>query len=299
MPLILAEPPKTATRPVPPPPKGITRNFQSQPAAPQTTIPKPPPNSGAQTSPLGTPDPPKSGGKQVQKPLPPDWKVLVPDGTGTERTDGPKQSNDAMPRPPETKPKPGLTIDVLCKKLGIPEEQCVAENADEALKSAGRHNWPPIIPLKEADGYYFVVGSAQPSPDFAIKLRQAIVPEIVGYAKEFQTDVIEVVGHTDDQPIQGMVSNLDTLSFDVLLRGEPAAKLRASDNAGLGFARAVAIVQILNSDERLKKFIILPSSSAQVVDTFGKLANGSSSGDVKQRRRIEIRLRQSEEPSPR
>jgi outer membrane protein OmpA-like peptidoglycan-associated protein len=189
---------------------------------------------------------------------------------------------------------PGLTLDALCKKLGIPADKCLVVNADEALKSAGRHNWPPIIPLKEADGYYFVVGSAQPSPDFATKLTKDIVPEILKYADEFQTDVIEVVGHTDAQPIQGIVSNLDTMSFDVLLGGQAASKLSAADNAGLGLARAIAIVQVLRGDERLKKFAILPSSSAQLIDTTGKLADGSSSGDVKQRRRIEIRLRQSE-----
>jgi outer membrane protein OmpA-like peptidoglycan-associated protein len=276
MPLILAEPPKVAT-PLGLP--GATSRDTKSSALPKTDGP---------TTPFGTPDKPKSGGTEKQKPLPPDWKVLVPDGTGRERTEGPNRTENAVPRPPDTQPMPGLTLDALCKKLGIPGDKCLVVNADEALKSAGRHNWPPIIPLKEADGYYFGSGSAQPSPDFATKLREGIVPEILKYADEFQTDVIEVVGHTDAQPIQGIVSS------DVLLRGKPASQLCAGDNAGLGLARAIAIVQILSGDERLKKFTILPSSSAQLVDTTGKLANGSSSGDVKQRRRIEIRLRQSE-----
>jgi hypothetical protein len=282
MPLILAEAPKVGA----PPGKSAIAARDPRPGS----VPKP----DRPTSPLGTPDQPKSGGTAAQKPLPPDWKVLVPDGTASERTEGPNKTENAVPQPPDTQPMPGLTLDALCKKLGIPAGKCLAVNADEALKQAGRHNWPPIIPLKEADGYYFVVGSAQPSPDFATKLTKDIVPEILKYANEFQTDVIEVVGHTDDQPIQGIVSNLDTMSFEVLLRGQPAAKLSAADNAGLGLARAIAIVQILSGDERLKKFRILPSSSAQLVDTTGKLADGSSSGDVKQRRRIEIRLRQSE-----
>lgn len=291
MPLILAEAPKSADSRV--------ATVQGKPGVNPPEVkrsPQPKPNSP--TTPLGTPDPPKQGGTEAQRPLPPDWKVLVPDGTGSERTEGPNKAERSIPQPPDAQPKPGLTLDALCKKLGIPDDKCLVVNADEALKSAGRHNWPPIIPLKEADGYYFVVGSAQPSSDFEAKLRDGIVPEIVRYANEFQTDVIEVVGHTDDQPIQGVASNLDTMSFDVLLRRQPAAKLSASDNAGLGLARAIAIVQILSSDDRLKKFIILPSSSAQVVDTTGKLADGSSRGDVKQRRRIEIRLRQSEQANP-
>jgi len=85
-----------------------------------------------------------------------------------------------------------------------------------ALKVAGRHNWPPIINLKEADGYYFLVASAQASTEFESKVRKAIVPEILKYAKEFKTNVIEVVGHTDEQPIKGIDTNLDTTVFDVL-----------------------------------------------------------------------------------
>jgi len=184
-------------------------------------------------------------------------------------------------------------LDAICQKLGIPASSCSVPNAEEALKNAGKHNWPPIIPLKEADGYFFLIGSAQPSVEFEVKLREAVVPEIVKYAREFKTDVVEVVGHTDEQRIQGLSSNLDWTTFEVLLRNESAGKMVAADNAGLGFARAVAIVQILRRDPRLKDMTILPLSAAQVVDTSGKLAAGTSGGDEKQRRRIEVRLRQS------
>ena len=39
---------------------------------------------------------------------------------------------------------------------------------------------------------------------------------------------------------------------------------------------------------------ILPLSAAQMIDVDGKLSNGSKGGDVKERRRIEIRVRQSD-----
>ena len=224
--------------------------------------------------------------------------MLVPDGTGAERMETAEGAKDSPPRPPSAEPKPGLTLDSICKKLAIPMDKCTVVNADTLLRSAGRHNWPPIIPLREADGYFFISGSAQPSPEFEEKLRKSVVPEILKYAEKYQTDLIEVVGHTDEQPIRSLSSNLDTTAFDVLLRGEPAAKLSAGDNAGLGFARAAAIVQILGNDSQLKRMTILPLSAAQVVDVTGKLAAGSSNGDVKQRRRIEIRLRQSETSTP-
>ncbi|UYN96084.1 MAG: hypothetical protein KIT25_03830 [Enhydrobacter sp.] len=237
----------------------------------------------------------------AKEPLPEDWKELVPDGAGSEREAGPNGAQESQLRPPTSRPVPGLTVDAVCKKLGIPPNKCTVANADVQLRNAGQHNWPPIIRLKEADGYYFVTGSAQPSPEFTRKVRESVVRQIIEYATQFQTDVIEVVGHTDQQEIRGLSSNLDVTAFDILLKGGPAANMAAADNAGLGFARAAAIVQILGQSDELKKrrMIILPLSAAQVVDTDGKLADGSNSGDVKERRRIEIRLRQSEPGSPR
>src|SRR5262249_16288200 len=107
--------------------------------------PRPAPKPGPTSTPLGTPDPPKDGGDKARRPLPPDWKVLVPDGTGSERSEGPNKAENSLPQPPNSRGKPGLTLDALCKKLGIPDDKCIVANADDALRSAGRHNWPPII----------------------------------------------------------------------------------------------------------------------------------------------------------
>lgn len=284
MPVLLAEAAKRSAAAASQEAAGAAKTAQSRPSSDPKS-----------DSSLGTPDrSSEQAAWNAQTPLPDDWKVLVPDGAGSGRVDGPNGSREMALRPPSAEPKPGLTLDAICKKLDVPQDKCTVVNADALLHNAGRHNWPPIIPLKEADGYYFIVGSAEASAEFEVKLRKAVVPEIQKYAREFQTDVIEVVGHTDEQPIKGLSSNLDATAFDVLLRGGGAAKMSVSDNAGLGFARAAAIVQILRSEPELKGMIILPLSAAQVVDTTGKLADGSSGGDVKQRRRIEIRLRQSE-----
>lgn len=182
----------------------------------------------------------------------------------------------------------------MCDKFGISAADCTAKAANEKLSALGRHNWPPIIKLKEADGEFFIVGSAQVSPAFEAKIKRDVVPRILDLVSRFQTDVVEIVGHTDEQPIAaGTPSTLDSLSIDVIAKGEPAARLTAADNAGLGFARALAVVQVLNKDDRLKKLTILPLSAAQVIDVDGKLSNGNKGGDVKERRRIEIRVRQT------
>jgi hypothetical protein len=87
-------------------------------------------------------------------------------------------------------------------------------------------------------------------------------PKILELVNRFQTDVVEIVGHTDEQPIpSGIPSTLDTLSIDVIAKGEPASRLDAADNAGLGFARAL-----------LKSLTVLPLSAAQVIDVDGKLS---------------------------
>ena len=82
--------------------------------------------------------------------------MLAPDRTGSGGVDGPNGSQEPVLRPPSAEPKPGLTLDAICKKLDISQAKCTVVNADALLHNAGHHDWPPIIPLKEADGYYLL-----------------------------------------------------------------------------------------------------------------------------------------------
>jgi flagellar motor protein MotB len=70
------------------------------------------------------------------------------------------------------------------------------------------HNWPPIISLSEAEGYFFKSGSAELTPQFRDKLLSK-VSDILKLINEYDVDVIEVVGHTDEQPLGVRQSNLD------------------------------------------------------------------------------------------
>ncbi len=76
-------------------------------------------------------------------------------------------------------------------------------------KDPSGHKWPPMISLSEADGYYFEKGSAQLYEEFEDRLKKVVVPRLLEMAKEYQVNVIEVVGHTDEQPIGARLSNLD------------------------------------------------------------------------------------------
>jgi flagellar motor protein MotB len=155
------------------------------------------------------------------------------------------------------------------------------------------HQWPPIISLSEAGGYSFTIGSAELSTPFHDQLVNKTIGEILENIKKYDVDVIEVVGHTDEQPIGNRPSNLDRDLLGVLNSKSNVKKLIPADNAGLGLARAVSVVSVLRNDPRLTAYKLIPLSGAQLVNTDETLATQGARGDLPQRRRIEIRLRKS------
>ena len=161
------------------------------------------------------------------------------------------------------------------------------------------HKWPPIINLSEAGGYYFDLGSAELSEEFKAALVEKVAPKILQIAAEYpDVDVIEVIGHTDEQIIRRRFSNLDGTLIDALKTGN-VASLVPADNSGLGMSRAVAVVTQLLQDNRLQQRFsrILPMSGAQVIQVDETSSQGAG-GDVRERRRIEIRLRKYDGPRP-
>jgi hypothetical protein len=167
-------------------------------------------------------------------------------------------------------------------------------SSDTPSSGSGAHNWPPIINLSEAAGYHFAVGSADLTTDFAWELRTVVVDRLLAIAEAFDVDVIEVIGHTDEQAVAPRPSNLDRNLPSVTSGLADAAVLQWSDNAGLGLARALAVVKVLATDARLRNFRTLPLSAAQLIGTDGRLTRWDGQGDVRERRRIEIRMRKSE-----
>lgn len=155
------------------------------------------------------------------------------------------------------------------------------------------HQWPPIITLSDAGGYSFRSGSAELSPTFHDTLVGKTPNDILTYVKKYDVDVIEVVGHTDEQPLGARASNLDGNLLSVLKNTTTVASLTPADNAGLGLARAVSVVSVLRQSGLLAGYKMIPLSGAQLVNTDETLAILGSPGDDPQRRRIEIRLRKS------
>jgi outer membrane protein OmpA-like peptidoglycan-associated protein len=169
-------------------------------------------------------------------------------------------------------------------------------STNKDVAGTGENNWPPIITLSEADDYFFATGKAELRPEFELKLRDEIVPLLNQLTRKFRVDIIEVTGHTDEQAIVARNSNLDQTLLGVLKGGGQVSSLIPSDNAGLGLARAVAVARILMGDERMSAYRILPMSGGQLIEVGERVAGGRK-GDVKERRRIEIRLRRSQQMS--
>ncbi len=160
-------------------------------------------------------------------------------------------------------------------------------------KAAAGHQWPPIIDLSEANGHYFKTGSAELAPDFRSELMTTVPERITERIRQYDVDVIEVVGHTDEQPIVVRPSNLDQGLVPVLRNGAAIGSLVPADNAGLGLARAVSVVSVLRQTKLLAGYKLIPLSGAQLVNTDETLALDGTPGDIRERRRIEIRLRKS------
>ena len=157
---------------------------------------------------------------------------------------------------------------------------------------------PPIIDLEERDGYKFESGDASLTAAFREKLTREKVPELIRYADTYKVNVIEVIGHTDEIPVGTRASNLDYLLIPFLRSGagpEPTQPLQATDNAGLGMARAAAVARHLLADPGLKalNMQILPLSGAQVIDVRDSLSAGTGQKEDRNRRRIEIRVRRA------
>ncbi len=188
----------------------------------------------------------------------------------------------------------GRSVREAADEAGIenPERFVRQAMATAAAGKSKKGQWPPFFSLSEAGGYYFDSGKATLRPEFEVNLRREIIPMLARSVADYDVDVIEVIGHTDEVPMSGE-SNLDASLIAASRNRFPMAQLRSTDNAGLAIARAVSVVRILRADPRLKGVTILPLSGGQMIVPVDHMADGAAHGGDQRRRRIEIRLRKS------
>ena len=198
-------------------------------------------------------------------------------------------------KPKEKPPEPVLApidpeIRELAESVSIDDLKLLAEGKMEEKVEAG-NNWPPIISLPEAENYSFKLGSAQLTESFKGQLSNEIVNQILRTLSEYDADLIEVIGHTDLQPMSmARVTNLDKSALEYFETADKVS-LRARDNAGLGYARALSVTKHLLQTPELKDYTILPYSAAQMVTPNHTITTKDDNFDSSQLRRIEIRVR--------
>ena len=193
----------------------------------------------------------------------------------------------------------------------------LAARATKANGDSGGNRWPPIISLSEEKGYFFRTGSAELLPAFREALTTTTMDKILSTIKQYDVDVIEIVGHTDEQAYGPRVaspavdatmtpavlvppaiaprpSNLDRGLTAILKNGGDIGKLEVDPGRQCGPRLGACGLgrYILRRSPKLAGYKMIPLSGGQSIDTDESLAlNGTSGGDVAQRRRIEIRLR--------
>jgi flagellar motor protein MotB len=185
-------------------------------------------------------------------------------------------------------------VDALIEIASSGDAAKVVADAKSVLARDKNGGWPPFINLSEAGGFFFESGSAELRADALVLLEGEIIDRLIKLVEDSGADVVEVIGHTDEVPMSGGTS-LDRALIAASRGDLPVSALRSSDNAGLGMARAVSVVRVLRTDPRLAGVKILPLSGAQMIVPIDTLADGTQSGNVQERRRIEIRVRRSTE----
>lgn len=168
---------------------------------------------------------------------------------------------------------------------------------EEALRDLKAHKQPPLIVLKEAEGYAFNTNSATLSMEFQEKLQGVIVEKIQNFASLYNCDVVEVYGYTDGEPFgrNSGSAQFDTKLHQCLKSGCDIDSIKSSSNLELGMQRAISVLgsiyPILNNHNLIKT--IRPYSGGQFIDSNGEIANINDDSKNSSRRRIEIRLSRS------
>jgi outer membrane protein OmpA-like peptidoglycan-associated protein len=198
------------------------------------------------------------------------------------------------------------TLDAAMKRAESERAEAIArqQQADERNKllEASLHqsspqrasqDQPPIITLREADGFSFNPGSADISQDFLTKLAQDVIPKLTALSERYGAQVVEVIGHTDGTSIRDTLrvkANLDD-SLGQYLDPASTTALVPFDNVGLGISRAVSVARALRTSGLPANLDIQPLSAAYLISPNDRTDPAARRIGDATRRRIEIRIR--------
>jgi len=153
---------------------------------------------------------------------------------------------------------------------------------------------PPILLIKDENSR-FDPGSAVIPPTMLNFITNKLVPDIEKTAKTYNINTVEVIGHTDEQPIGIISSNLDNNLEVAANQGGSVSTLKPGSNADLGLMRSLAVVKELLKIQQQNKMAGIrfrAYSAAQLILPSGEFAPipQQKRQSEPNRRRIEIRF---------
>ncbi|MBL1201251.1 MAG: flagellar motor protein [Nostoc sp. ZfuVER08] len=153
---------------------------------------------------------------------------------------------------------------------------------------------PPILLIKDENSR-FDPGSAVIPATMLNFITNKLVPDIEKTAKTYNINTVEVIGHTDEQPIGIISSNLDNNLEVAANQGGSVSTLKPGSNADLGLMRSLAVVKELLKIQQQNKMAGIrfrAYSAAQLILPSGEFAPipQQKRQSEPNRRRIEIRF---------
>jgi outer membrane protein OmpA-like peptidoglycan-associated protein len=164
-----------------------------------------------------------------------------------------------------------------------------------SISQVSNKGTPPILLIKD-ENYRFNLGSAAIPTDMLNYINNKLVPDIEKTTKDFNINTVEIIGHTDEQPIGGISSNLDKNLEAAASSQGSISTLKAGSNADLGLMRSLAVVKelltIQKQQGRMPRIQFRAYSAAQLILPNGEFAPMplQQRQSKPERRRIEIRF---------
>ncbi|WP_138501432.1 flagellar motor protein [Nostoc sp. PA-18-2419] len=153
---------------------------------------------------------------------------------------------------------------------------------------------PPILLIKDENSR-FDPGSAVIPPTMLDYIRNKLVPDIENTTKTYNINTVEIIGHTDEQPIGIINSNLDNNLEVAASQKGSVSTLKPGSNADLGLMRSLAVVKELikiQQQNKMPGIRFRAYSAAQLILPSGEFAPvpQPKRHSEPNRRRIEIRF---------
>lgn len=177
------------------------------------------------------------------------------------------------------------SLQAIVRQSSKEAELLSKEVEDLALK----FDKPPLFILSEDEAATFQAGSAILNPEFRERLNKIVIGKIETIASKSVVTELQIIAHTDSDPMPRRLSNLD-VSLRSGLSGADLSRIIPGSNVELGLLRALAVASAFREAQAngalksIKHIQVLTAGSLDPIET--------EASSPRAMRRIEIRLLQ-------